>query len=87
MNYIFKVQTSLTSNMSRFCCRYKIQFLQSKGAILVLLWDIIISLYKEFFRVLMVYAIEIIYPTEIEKVNNTVLNVTYLVCCVVPWLV
>ena len=31
----------------------------------------------------MVYAIEIIHPTEIEKVNNTVLNVTYLVwlCC------
>ena len=69
--------------MSRFCCHYKIQFLRSKGAILVLLWDIIISLYETFLRLLLVNAIQIVHPTNITEVNNTVLNVIYLVwlCC------
>ena len=70
-------------NMSRFGCNYKLQFLQSKGAILVLLWDIIISFYEEFFRLLVVNALEIVHPTNANELNNTLLNVNYLVllCC------
>ena len=70
-------------NMSGFCCHYKLQFLQPKGAILVLLWDIIISLYEEFLRLLVLNALEIVHPTNINELNNTLLNVNYLVwlCC------
>ena len=70
-------------NMSRFCCHYKIQFLQSKGAILVLLWDIIISLHETFLQVPVVYALQIVHPGDVIEVTNTVLNVTFLVwlCC------
>ena len=69
--------------MSRFCCHYKIQFLHSKGAILVLLWDIIISLYETFLRLLVLNALNIVHPTNTNEVANTELNVSYLVwlCC------
>ena len=70
--------------MSRLCCHYRLHFLQSKGAILVLLWDIVISLYEVFLLLLVMQDFNVHHPTNKNKVNEIVLkgssNLVWLCC-------